>query len=81
MVDGAIASVEVGDHGLFGRPGQFERMFDLLRRQQIGDEVFPSHAGIVQRRAVFPCSHLQCPLILGFPEVIDLQASDALVGM
>ena len=40
MVDGAITTVEICDHGLLGGPGQFEGMFDLLgssadRRQDI----------------------------------------------
>ena len=71
MVHQGVVAVQVGHHGLLGGPGEFEGCFDLLRRQEIGDEIFPSHAGAVERGSIFTGRHFERPLILGLSEVVD----------
>ena len=79
VIDRAVTTVEICDHRLLGRPGEFLGVFDFLGCQEVGDDVFPAHSGIVQRRAVFSRGHFQGALILRFAEMVDFQTTDALV--
>ena len=81
MVHQVVVAVQVGDHGFLGGPGEFEGFFDLLRRQEIGDEIFPSHAGAVERGSIFTSRHFERPLILGLSEVVDFNSFHGALGV
>ncbi len=81
MVYQRVMGVEVGHHGLLGRPGEFEGCFDLLRGQEIGNEIFPSHAGAVEWGSIFSGRHFQCSLIFGLSEVVDFNPFHRALGV
>ena len=76
MVQQIIVAVQVGHHGFFGGPGKFEGRFDLLCGQEIGDEIFPSHARVVERGSIFSGRHFERPLILRFSKMVDFNPFD-----
>jgi len=75
MIHERIVPVQMGNHGLLGGPGQFQRRFDLFSRQEIGHQIFPSHAGAAQRSAIFSGRQFQGPLILGLSKMVDFNPS------
>jgi len=81
MVHQGVVAVQVGHHGLLGGPCEFEGFFDFLRRQEIGDEIFPSYAGAVEGSSIFTGRDFECSLILGLTEMVDFNPLDGALGV